>query len=223
MMESMLRNVGIVMNVKKIRRLKREYGLSTRIRRRRPYSGLPTSANANVPNVLARDFVTPLPDHVYSTDMTYLFCKGQQKAYLSATKDLATNEIVSYQLMRKPSVSHFVDEFRSLLACVPEASRKGLIVHSDQGFQYTHEAFRNLLKEYKVTQSMSRRGNCLDNAPIESFFGHFKDWVDVKECGSFEEVAVKVKETIDFYNHERPQQALNKKPPAVYRGLISGL
>jgi putative transposase len=223
MLAMMLSSSNVIMNVKKIRRLKREYGLATRIRRRTPYKNLPTSEDANVPNLLSRNFVTPIPDQVYSTDMTYLFYGKHERAYLSATKDLATNEVVSYKLMRTPSLGNFVEEFRRMLNRLPEHKRRNLIIHSDQGFQYTHGDFRNLLKSYGVSQSMSRKGNCLDNAPIESFFGHFKDLLELKDCENFEAVITEVKNAMNYYNHERPQLALNKKPPVVYRGLLSGL
>ncbi|WPU67226.1 IS3 family transposase [Peredibacter starrii] len=221
--DMMIRNSGIKpINHKKIQRIKREYGLITKIRRKNPYKSLPTSENAFVPNLLRREFVTPLPNSIYSTDMTFLFYGSGEKAYLSATKDLGTNEIVSYKLMRSPSVSQFTEEFKSLLGTLSPNIRSSLIIHSDQGFQYTHEAFRNLLKEFGVTQSMSRRANCYDNAPIESFFGHFKDLLELKKCKTFEDVKNEVKEVMEYYNNERPQKALNNKAPACYRGFISG-
>ena len=195
----------------------------TEIRTKKPYNNLPKSENAHVENLLKRDFALPLPDHVYSTDMTYLFYGKSERAYLSATKDLATNEIVSYRLMRKPAISNFTDEFKSLLSKLTPQTRGSLIIHSDQGFQYTHESFRNILKEYGVTQSMSRRCNCYDNAPIESFFGHFKDLIDLKSCMTFEEVRKEIDSSMYYYNNERPQVGLNKKPPAIYRGLLSDL
>lgn len=210
-------------NHKKISRLKKEYGLVTKIRRKKPYKNLPSSENASVPNLLQRDFVTPLPNHIYSTDMTYLFYGTGEKAYLSATKDLSTNEIVSYRVMKTPSISIFVEEFKQLLTDLEPKARSSLIIHSDQGFQYTHESFRNLLKDLGVTQSMSRRANCYDNAPIESFFGHFKDLIDLKKCQSYEDLGKEIKEVIDYYNYERPQKALNKKAPVYYRGLINSL
>lgn len=211
-----------IINHKKIARLKREYGLITKIRRRNPYKNLPSSENAHIPNILKREFVVPLPDQVYSTDMTYLFYGNGEKAYLSATKDLGTNEIVTFNLMRTPTISHFTEEFRKKLETLPANVRSSLIIHSDQGFQYTHDAFRSLLKEFGVGQSMSRRGNCLDNAPIESFFGHFKDQLELRKCKTFDDLTKEVNGTMNYYNLERPQKALNKKPPAVYRGLISG-
>lgn len=219
----LLENLGVRMNVKKVRRLKREYGVKTRIRRKKAYKDLPTAEHVNVPNLLCRNFVTPLPDQIYSTDMTYLFYGKGARAYLSATKDLATNEVVSYRLMRTPSLSHFLEEFEALFKRLPEQKRKDLTIHSDQGFQYTHRDFINLLRSKGVTQSMSRRGNCLDNAPIESFFGHFKDLLQLKKCVSYEEVEREVRTMMEYYNYERPQLGLNKKPPVIYRGLLSGL
>jgi len=207
-------------NHKKIARIKKEYGMITTIRRRNPYKNLPTSEHTDVPNVVNRIFATPLPDQIYSTDMTYLFYGKGEKAYLSATKDLGTNEIVSYKLMRTPTIGYFREEFKRLLDQLPEETRNSLIIHSDQGFQYTHKVFRELLRNYGVTQSMSRRGNCIDNAPIECFFGHLKDNLNLKNCDSFNNVEKEVSRIMDYYNNERPQKALNKKPPAIYRGLI---
>lgn len=219
-----LRAKGIIINRKKIARIKRQYGLYAIIRRRNPYRDIPLKSqeHKSVPNLLARNFYTPLPNSVYSTDMTYLYYGNCEKAYLSATKDLCTNEIVSSHLMRTPTVNSFVTEFRGLLGRLPAIQRKELIIHSDQGFQYTHPSFQELLRNEGVKQSMSRQGNCLDNAPIESFFGHLKDNLDLRTCRTFEEVKAEVDRIIRYYNYERPQKALNKKPPAEYRGLICG-
>lgn len=222
--DMLMRIDGIIMNHKKIRRIKKQYHLVTEIRRKNPYRQmtLKSGEHASVKNLLNRDFYPLFPDEVYSTDMTYLYYGKSERAYLSATKDLATNEIISYKMMKTPTVAAFVDEFKTVIDRVPKEQRKKLMIHSDQGFQYTHESFRKLLQETGVTQSMSRRGNCLDNAPIESFFGHLKDLLNLKDCISFEDVENEVNRKINYYNHVRPQKALNKKPPAVYRGLLSG-
>jgi putative transposase len=214
---------GIIINHKKIARIKRDYGLVTKIRQKNPYKGLSTNAKVHkhIPNLLNRDFIQPEVNRAYSTDMTYLFYGKCEKAYLSATKDLATNEIISYKLMRSPSISKFVEEFRGLLTSLPEEVRRQLIIHSDQGYQYTHPSFVDLLSEFNVRQSMSRKGNCLDNAPIETFFGHFKDLIELKTCKSYEEVQQEVDRAMKYYNFDRPQKGLNKKPPVIYRGLLS--
>lgn len=218
-----LRGKKIVINHKKIARIKKEYNLVTKIRRKNPYKGMLLNAkeHSKIPNYLDRDFVQPSPDLVYSTDMTYLFYGRCQKAFLSATKDLGTNEIVSYNVMRSPTVNQFANEFEKLLYSIDEEKRKRLMVHSDQGFQYTHPDFIEVLNVAGVKQSMSRRGVCLDNAPIESFFGHFKDLAEIKNCHTFEQVKNEVDRVMYYYNFERPQRALNKRPPAEYRGLLA--
>lgn len=223
-MDMLLRKDGIVMNHKKIARIKREYGIQTKIRRRNPYRDIPLKSREHkiIPNLLRRDFYPLQPDEIYSTDMTYLYFGKCEKAYLSATKDLATNEIVSYKLMRTPTVSAFTSEFKEVLNKLPKETKENLTIHSDQGFQYTHPDFIELLKMEGVKQSMSRQGNCLDNAPIESFFGHFKDLLDLKACKTIEDVQKDVERVMNYYNKVRPQKALNKKPPAEYRGLLSG-
>lgn len=219
-----MRRNGVFFNHKKIARIKRVYDLHTKIRRRNPYKGITSSAKTHetIPNILKRDFIHPLPDQVYSTDMTYLYYGNCEKAYLSATKDLATNEIVSFKLMRTPSVSNFIEEFKMLIGKMPKSKKTNLTIHSDQGFQYTHPEFVKLLAQAGVTQSMSRKGNCLDNAPIETFFGHFKDLLELKNCKTFEDVEKEVKTSMHYYNYERPQKGLNKKPPVEYRGLLNG-
>ena len=104
--------------------------------------------------------------------------------------------------------------FKSL----PKAVCKKLMVHTDQGGHYTSRRYRNLLKEHEVIQSMSRRGNCLDNAPIESFFGHMKDELELQHCANLREVKEKIEQYINFYNNDRPQWALDGKTPAECRG-----
>lgn len=222
-LDMILRGKNIVINHKKIARIKKEYNLVTKIRRKNPYKGILLNAkeHSKIPNYLNRDFIQLSPDLVYSTDMTYLFFGKCQKAFLSATKDLGTNEIVSYNLMRSPTVIQFTNEFKNLLNRLDEGQRNKLMVHSDQGFQYTHPDFIEVLKVAGVKQSMSRRGVCLDNAPIESFFGHFKDLAEIKDCRTFEDVKKEVDRVMKYYNFERPQRALNKKPPAEYRGLLT--
>lgn len=218
-----LRRNNLVINHKKIARIKREYNLETKIRRKNPYKGITLNSkeHPNIPNLLNRDFVSMVPDEVYSTDMTYLFYGKCEKAYLSATKDLSTNEIVSFNLMKRPAISEFTYEFKKLISSIPEYKRKNLLIHSDQGYQYTHPEFRKVLNDAGVTQSMSRRGVCLDNAPIESFFGHFKDLAEIRDCKTNEEVQKEVNRVMAYYNYDRPQKALNKKPPAECRGLLT--
>lgn len=207
---------GIVMNLKKIARIKKEYGLITKIRKKNPYNiafkkGL---EHRTAPNLLQQNFKVVKPDKVYSTDISYLIYKGGHRAYLSATKDLATREIVAFNVNRNLFLQ---TAFNSLEEVLKTKDCEGLIVHSDQGFHYTHPIYINKLKEFGAIQSMSRKGNCLDNAPIESFFGHLKDEVDIESCKTFEEVKTLIENYIYYYNNERTQWSLNKMTPAQRR------
>lgn len=94
------------------------------------------------------------------------------------------------------------------------------LIHSDQGFHYTHPEFQDKVKQMGLVQSMSRRGNCWDNASMESFFGTFKDWVNHKSCESLEELKYKTNEYINKYNNEGYQWGINKMIPAQYRGHL---
>ena len=97
---------------------------------------------------------------------------------------------------------------------------KGIILHSDQGWHYTNPQFRIRAAEMGLQQSMSRRGNCWDNAPQESFFGHLKDEVDIKHCNTFDELHTLISDYIDYYNNDRYQWNLNKMTPIQYRNYL---
>ena len=207
---------GITMNLKKIARIKKQYGLITKIRKKNPYNVIFKKGleHRTAPNLLQRQFDVNVPDTVYSTDISYLIYKGGQRVYLSATKDLATKEIVAFNVSKDLSMQ---TAFIGLEETLKQKDCSKLMIHSDQGTHYTHPLYVNKLKELGITQSMSRKGNCLDNAPIESFFGHLKDDVDIKSCQTFEEVKSKVENYIYYYNNERSQWNLNKMTPAQRR------
>ena len=209
-------NYGITMNLKKIARIKKQYGLITKIRKKNPYNVIIKKGleHRTAPNLLQRQFDVHIPDTVYSTDISYLIYKGGQRAYLSAAKDLATKEIVAFNVSRDLSMQ---TAYLGLEETLKHKDCSRLMIHSDQGIHYTHPLYVNKLKELGVTQSMSRKGNCLDNAPIESFFGHLKDDLDIKSCKTFEEVKTLVENYIDYYNNERSQWNLNKMTPAQRR------
>ena len=207
---------GIVMNLKKIARIKKQYGLITKIRKKNPYNIIFRKGleRRTAPNLLQRHFDVNVPDTVYSTDISYLIYIGGKRAYLSATKDLATKEIVAFNVSRDLSMQ---TAYLGLEETLKHKDCSKLMIHSDQGTHYTHPLYVNKLKEFGVTQSMSRKGNCLDNAPIESFFGHLKDDLDIKSCKTFEEVKTLVENYIYYYNNERSQWNLNKMTPAMRR------
>lgn len=196
------------------------YDLKTSIRRRNKYrfNSAASYEHKVCKNHLARDFHPKTSDVVYSTDITYLNY-GEGKAYLSAVKDLGTKEILNYRLSRSLTLPLVMDGVEEMLGRLPKSKRKRLIIHSDQGLHYTSHPYRSLLKKYGVIQSMSRRGNCLDNSPIESFFGHMKDELELRDCKTFKDLADKMDRYIDYYNNERPQWGLKGKTPAECRGF----
>lgn len=218
------RKYKVVINLKKIARLKREYGLVTQIRRKRKFylSTLKSQEHRSKSNILNRSFNVKKVDSVYSTDITEMRFGNYQKVYLSAVKDLCTKEILAYATALRPGLSLSLDVANKSLENLNLKQRRKLIFHSDQGLHYTSHAYRKILKDFKVIQSMSRRGNCLDNAPIESFFGHMKDELDLSECEDYLTVKEKVRKYISYYNNKRPQWDLNAKTPAEYRGQIEG-
>jgi len=206
---------GVVMNHKKIARIKRDYGLTTKVRRRNPYKAImkKTKEHRSFENALGRKFRQERPGIVLCTDITYLPF-GPRTAYLSAVKDVASREIVGWHLGRSLQMDLV---FRTLDDLKRNAPGEKAMLHSDQGFHYTSPEFIRRVREMNIAQSMSRKGNCIDNAPIESFFGHFKDEVDYKSCGSFEELERLTADYIDHYNTGRRQWNLGKRTPAEYR------
>lgn len=150
------------------------------------------------------------------TDITYLPF-GKQIAYLSAVKDIASREIVSWSIA--PNL-HMELVFSTLDNLEEQLTGKKVLLHSDQGFHYTNPGFINRAKGLNLVQSMSRKGKCTDNAPMESFFGHFKDEVEYKTCQSFEELEDLTATYMRYYNNERKQWKLNKMTPAEYRRYL---
>ena len=213
------RATGKKINLKKIVRIKKNFELVTTIRKVRKYSaGIKTGEEHKVaPNLIKRNFKPARNQILLSTDITEFKLWNGQKAYLSATQNLGSKEVLNFRVSERPTIDLVTTGFTELLSQMPKIERSKVIIHSDQGFHYTSFAFRKLLKDFKVKQSMSRKGNCLDNAPIESFFGHLKDEVEYKTCKNFKELKNKIHRYIYYYNNERPQWGLKQKTPAEAR------
>jgi len=206
------RKKKIVMNHKKIIRIMKKYNLITKIRRRNPYKAImkKTSEHRTFENKLDRNFNQITPHKVFCTDITYLFYSNRV-AYLSVIKDIASGEIVAWHVSR-----HITMEL--VLGTINQMKQyKNALIHSDQGFHYTNPEYIKEVKESGMIQSMSGKGNCIDNAPIESFFGHLKDDVDYKNCKTFEELYQLIENYIRYYNCERAQWDKNKMTPVEYR------
>ncbi len=135
-------------------------------------------------------------------------------AYLSAVKDIASREIVGWSVSSSLQMELV---FSTLENLKEQLAEKPVLLHSDQGFHYTNPEFNRRVKSLNLTQSMSRRGNFTDNAPMESFFGHFKDEVEYKKCQSFNELKDLTNEYMNYYNTERRQWNLNKMTPQEYK------
>ena len=215
-----LLHMGIIMNVKKIRRLMRKFGLKCPIRKANPYRRMAKAlATSNVAgNIVNREFKRAARK-VLLTDITYLFFKdGKAKCYLSTILDAFTHEILTYKVSMSFKVDFVLATVEALIAEHGSTLDNETIVHSDQGCHYTSYAFIEKLKDADFVQSMSRRGNCWDNAPQESFFGHMKDEIKdlILDCETFKDVVAQVDDWIDYYNKDRGQWELLKLTPSEY-------
>lgn len=212
---------GITMNLKKIFRLTRKFQIQAIIRKKNPYKQLAKASHEHktCENHLNREFVQ-LPGAVLLTDITYLYLADGTKVYLSCVKDGTTREIVAHYLTTSLEMSIVYKTLQRLNEALEGNVHPGAILHSDQGFHYTHPNYQKKVKALGFTQSMSRRGNCLDNAPMESFFGHFKDHVEARECKTLTELKVKVVDFIHYYNSGRYQWELKRMTPEQYRGHL---
>ncbi len=213
----------VVMNLKKIRRLMKKYGLFCPFRRENPYRRMAQMMKTShvAPNVVNRCFKPSVPRHVLLTDITYLFYRGGV-CYLSTILDACTHEELAYQVSVSLQVDFVLETVDMLCEKYGAELDNETIVHSDQGCHYTSNAFISKLKDAEFVQSMSRRGNCWDNAPQESFFGHMKDEIVgiLVELHTFEEVRATVDDWMDYYNNDRYQWELEKLSPVEYKQYL---
>jgi putative transposase len=212
---------GIVYNLKRIRRVMKKYGIICPIRKANPYRRMikATKEHSVLPNLLNRNFKQGIPRKVLLTDITYLFYGKGKKAYLSTIKDSSTNEILAYNVSDSLTLDIATDTIHKLKNNEVKLAKDALI-HSDQGAHYTSPTFHKLVKSYGLKQSMSRRGNCWDNAPQESFFGHFKDEANIKSCHSLDELREEIDQYMNYYNNYRYQWKLKKMTPVEYRNHL---
>jgi transposase InsO family protein len=210
---------GILYNLKRIRRIMKKYDIVCPIRKANPYRRMmkATQEHRVLPNLLNRQFMQNTPGKVLLTDITYLFYGNGRKAYLSTVKDSSTNEILAYHLSDKMTLDIATETIYKLANNGQVGLAEDAFIHSDQGVHYTSPVFQNIVKSYKLNQSMSRRGNCWDNAPQESFFGHFKDEALIKPCQSLDELEQEIDDYMIYYNNYRYQWGLNKMTPVQYR------
>ncbi|WP_233637997.1 IS3 family transposase [Thomasclavelia ramosa] len=207
------------MNIKKIRRLMKKNHLVCKIRRANPYKRMAKAIqNSHVaPYLVDRNFIQA-PRLIILTDITYLFYgRTRRKAYLSVMKDCFTNEILAYVVSESLEVDFVLETVQQLMKKHGDTLKTNqTIINSDQGSHYTSVAFQQLLKDNELRQSMSRKGNCWDNAPQESFFGHMKDEINIAENTVFKELGAIIDDYMDYYNKERYQWDLEKLSPEEY-------
>ena len=214
-----LLRMGIRMNHKKIRRLMRKYGLMCPIRQpnetRRILKELRTNKVAD--NLVKREFKEHGPRAILLTDITYIPLQ-QGFCYLSVIIDACTMEVLAYQLSESLRVDFVLETVNDLLVNHREELRTDVLLHSDQGSHYTSISFQKLLSDQNLRQSMSRKGNCWDNAPQESFFGHMKDELGIssRKWVTIEDARAPIDDWIDYYNKDRYQMGLQKMSPQEY-------
>lgn len=211
-----------VYNLKRIRRLMLKFNLVCPHRRANPYRRMAkaTQEHRTLENKLQRDFRKGIPGLVLLTDITYLPYGHSQVAYLSTILDASSGELLAHNLsttLHMPLVIETVDLLKKQKRL---KLHKEAFIHSDQGGHYTSPIYQNLLKSKGLGQSMSRRGNCWDNAPQESFFGHMKDHVKSRNCKNFADLEHEIKRYIHYYNYYRYQWGLKKMTPVQYRNHL---
>ncbi|WP_078232895.1 IS3 family transposase, partial [Clostridium botulinum] len=213
---------NITYSRKKIQRIMRKYSIVCPIRKANPYRRMAkaTKEHRVVPNLLQRNFKQGIPGKILLTDITYIPYGINQMAYLSVIKDSSSNDILAYHVSDRITLDIATTTIYKLISLHKHTLHKDAFIHSDQGVHYTSPKFQKLLRENNLGQSMSRRGNCWDNAPQESFFGHMKDEVNFTSCFTLEDVINKIDDYIDYYNNHRCQWGLKKMTPKQFRNHL---
>ena len=212
---SELKNQDMIVNHKKVKRLMYQMNLYGKTKKARRYNSYKGDVGRIAPNILNRNFKAKLPNTVWATDVTE-FKVGEKKLYLSPIKDLCSCDIVSYNLSTSPNFSQITNMLNEAFS--KGESLNGLIFHSDQGWQYQMRQYQNTLKEKGIIQSMSRKGNCLDNSKMETFFSRLKNeiYYGIK-YKNINELKNAIKEYIYYYNNRRIQIGLGGLTPSEYR------
>lgn len=210
-----LRNEGITINHKTVLKIMQQEGLKSDLRTKkyRTYKG---NIYKTEPNLLDRNFKTNKPNTKWVTDITEFNIAGK-KRFMASIMDLYNREIISYTVAHSPTVALVTDMLKK--AFVKLKKKNDLLIHSDQGFHFKHYLYQKLLKGKGINQSMSRKGNCYDNAVIENFFGILKTELRTssQKFSSIEDFDRKLKEYIYYYNNERIKESLNGMSPVQYR------
>lgn len=209
-----LRNLGECINHKKVQRLMQRVGLKSvvRVKKYHSYRG---HEGRIAPNVLQRDFESEQPNKKWVTDITEFNVAGE-KLYLSPVMDLFNREVIAYEMQSRPVLSLVIAMMNRAKTKLKPNEKP--VVHSDQGWHYQHRSYQALLKDNNLVQSMSRKGNCLDNAAMESFFGLLKsELFYLQKWESVDALKKAIGEYISYYNYERIKLKLKGLSPINYR------
>lgn len=209
-----LKKHDIYHDPKTINRLMNEMGLKCEVRMKK-YRSYKGNVGIAAPNILQRDFQANKMNQKWVTDITEFHLFGE-KRYLSPVLDLCNGEIIAYSVMKRP-VYQLVDDMlkQAVMSLRPEDQ---VILHSDQGWHYQMKKYQKTLKQYGITQSMSRKGNCLDNAVIESFFGLLKsELLYLQEFENIEHFEKELADYMHYYNRKRMKAKLKDLSPVEYR------
>jgi len=212
-----LKNRGFNINHKTVSKLMNILGIKSIQRPKRRYNSYQGSIGKIANNLLKRDFKADKPNQKWVTDVTE-FKVHDRKLYLSPIIDLFNGEIISYNLSKHPTFQQITDMLEK--AFIKIKNNTNLILHSDQGWQYQMKIYQDMLKEKGIKQSMSRKGNCLDNSCAENFFGILKSelfYPKEKEYKNIEELEKDIKEYIEYYNNSRIKSKLKGMSPIQYR------
>ena len=205
----------VQMNVKKIRRLMKQYNLRCPIRKANPYRRMAAALRGSTvaPNLLNRQFRAFGARKVLLTDITYLFYSGHKRCYMSVIMDAYTKQVLSYVVSESLEEDFVLETVNLLIEHHGVALTAETLINSDQGCHYTSKRCIELIQNANLRQSMSRKANCWDNAPQESFFGHMKDEIDISKCSRFQQVQTAICDWVDYYNKDRYQWILAKLSP----------
>lgn len=211
-----LGNEGVKINHKTVRKLMNQMGLKAK-RRKQHYHSYKGEVGRIAPNVLQRDFTASKPNQKWTTDVTQVNIHDR-KLYLSPILDMYNGEIISYSISYSSDLKMVVTMLNKAFRKVKDTD--GMIMHSDQGWHYQHMRYQQMLKDHGIIQSMSRKGNCLDNSMMENFFGLMKtELLYLHEWSSVDEFKKELRAYIHYYNHDRIKLRLKGKSPVQYRTL----
>ena len=205
---------NIPLNHKTVQRLMKEMGIVCRVRMKK-YRSYKGEVGKVAPNLLGRDFRADKPNQKWVTDVTEFHLFGE-KLYLSPILDLHSRDIVSYVISERPVLSMVTTMLEK--AFVKLSGKETLLIHSDQGWQYQHKQYQRMLQAKGIKQSMSNKGNCLDNAVMENFFGLLKsELLYLQKFESMDHFKRDLIEYLDYYNNRRIKAKLKGLPPALHR------